>query len=303
MKAEFHPSAFILHPLSMSKLQTRSILVVVLVLASLGLLGLNQSGVLKPVTGVLERPFTALQKWTAQMWGGVSSLFQRNPEAEALRQRNSELEAEVAQLKAQVVAAEEDRAKLRTLSGLLDYARTQPENKYLAANVVGLDPSPFLNYIILDRGSDAGVASGMPVVTDLGLAGRVVEVTATSAKVQLIVDAASVVNALLQTSRERGVVVGQLAGGLEMQDISQQAVIQPGERVLTSGLGGKFPPGIVIGTVNAAQKLNYEVLQKADLTPAVDFNRLEVVLIITNFTPRDFSPFFQLTPTPAAPAP
>ncbi len=287
----------------MSKLQTRSILVVVLVLASLGLMGLNQTGRLDPVKGALLAPLTALQKWMAQTWGGAAGVFQHDPDAEALRQRNAELEAENARLQAQAVAAAEDRATLNTLSRLLDYARTQPENKYLAANVIGLDPSPFLNYIILDRGSDAGVTSGMPVVTEQGLVGRVVEVTATSAKVQLVVDAASAVNALLQTSRERGVVVGQLAGGLEMQNISQQTKLAPGDVVLTSGLGGKFPPGVIIGTVNAVQKLNYEVLQKADITPAVDFNRLEIVLIITNFTPRDFSPFFQATPTAPAPAP
>ncbi|MBF8281847.1 MAG: Cell shape-determining protein MreC [Anaerolineales bacterium] len=287
----------------MSKLQTRSILVVVLVLASLGLLGLNQSGSLGPVKGALLAPLTALQKWVAQTWNGAEALFQRSPDAEALRQRNAELEAENARLKAQAAAAAEDRATLSALSQLLDYARTQPENKYLAANVIGLDPSPFLNYLILDRGSDAGVTSGMSVVTDQGLVGRVVEVTATSAKVQLIVDAASAVNALLQASRERGVVVGQLAGGLEMQNISQQTKLAPDDVVLTSGLGGKFPPGVIIGTVNAVQKLNYEVLQKADITPAVDFNRLEIVLIITNFTPRDFSPFFQATPTAPAPAP
>jgi rod shape-determining protein MreC len=287
----------------MSKLQTRSILVVVFVLASLGLLGLNQSGSLGPVKGALLLPLTALQNWVAQTWNGAEALFQRTPDAEALRQRNAELEAENARLKAQAAAAAEDRATLNTLSRLLDYARTQPENTYLAANVIGLDPSPFLNYVILDRGSDAGVTSGMPVVTDQGLVGRIVEVTATSAKVQLVVDGASAVNALLQTSRERGVVVGQLAGGLEMQNITQQAKIEPGEVVLTSGLGGRFPPGIIIGTVNATQKLNYEVLQKADITPAVDFNRLEIVLIIANFTPRDFSPFFQATPTAPAPAP
>ena len=111
----------------MSKLQTRSILVVVLVLASLGLLGLNQSGSLGPVKGALLAPLTALQKWVAQTWNGAEALFQRSPDAEALRQRNAELEAENARLKAQAAAAAEDRATLSALSQLLDYARTQPD--------------------------------------------------------------------------------------------------------------------------------------------------------------------------------
>jgi rod shape-determining protein MreC len=287
----------------MTKFQTRSILVVVLALASLGLLGLNQTGLLDPVKDVLLIPLTALQRGLAQAWGNVSGVFEPRPDVAALQQQNAELEAEVNRLRAQITELEEDRAALNTLSGLLNYARTQPDNQYLAANVIGLDPSPFVKFIILDRGSNAGVISGLPVVNEQGLVGKVVEVTGDSSKVQLIVDASSAVNAYLQNSRERGVVVGQLAGGLEMQDISQQVEVQPGEKVLTSGLGGLYPPGLVIGAVSAVEKLNYEVLQRADITPAVDFSRLEIVLIILNFKRRDFDPFFQATPTPPAAAP
>jgi rod shape-determining protein MreC len=107
----------------------------------------------------------------------------------------------------------------------------------------------------------------------------------------------------LQKSRERGVVVGELAGGVVMQYVSQQVVIEPGEPVLTSGLGGTYPAGILIGTVSAVQKLNYEVLQQADVTPGADFTHLEIVLIIVNFKPIDLEPFFNATPTPVVPAP
>src|SRR5439155_22095745 len=117
--------------------------------------------------------------------------------------------------------------------------------------------------------------------TDSGLVGRVVEVTSAACKVLLIIDSSSAVNARLQKSREEGVAVGQLAGGLQMQYLSQQAVVEPGDLVLTSGLGGTYPADIILGTVNAVHKLDYEVLQNADLTPGVDFKRLEMVVIIT----------------------
>jgi rod shape-determining protein MreC len=292
-----------LKELSMTRFQSRTIMMIVLVLASVALLGFNQFGPLQPVRSALLIPLSMVQKWVAGVWGGASSFFQRSPDVATLQQRNAELEAEIARLQTQIVTLEEDQADLRILSGLLTYARTQPDNRYLAASVIGLDPSPFLRYIILDRGSDVGVISGMPVVTDRGLVGRVVEVTGSTAKVQLIVDSSSAVNARLQNSRERGVVVGKVAGGLEIQNIAQQVVVEPGERVLTSGLGGKYPPDILIGTVSAVRRLDYEVLQNADITPAVDFNRLEIVLIITNFTPGDIRPFLQNTPTPPAPVP
>jgi rod shape-determining protein MreC len=285
----------------MTKLQTRSFLVVLLVAASLGLLGLNQSGTLEPVKGVLLVPLTALQGWVARTFAGAVGFFQADPDVEALRQRNAELEQQLALLQARVVELEETESDLRILSGLLNYARTQPDSRYLAANVIGRDPSPFLSFVLLDRGSDHGVMRDMPVVTDQGLVGRVVEVNCCASKVQLVIDPASAVNARLQQSRERGVAVGRLGGGLSLQFISQQASMQPGELVLTSGMGGLYPPDIILGTVSAVQRLDYEVLQSADVTPAVDFNRLEIVLIITNFRPIDLSPLLQATPASAAP--
>jgi rod shape-determining protein MreC len=283
----------------MTKLQTRSLLVLVLALVSIALVIFSGSPYLEPVRNVVQWPLSALQRSIATLWGGVSELLQRNPDAEALRQRNDELEAEIARLRGEVAQLKENEAEVRILENLLNYARSQPENNYLAANLIGRDTSPFLSYLIFDRGSDNGVTRDMPVVTGEGLVGRVVEVTSTACKVLPITDPSSAVAARLQSSRETGMVVGQLGGGLEMQFITQQTRVEPGEVVLTSGLGGAYPPGIILGAVSAVQRQDYEVLQRADITPAVDVNRLEVVLIITNFKPADVSPFFQPTPAVA----
>jgi rod shape-determining protein MreC len=283
----------------MTRLQARSVLVVVLLLASAGLMALNQSGRLAGVKGIASVPLTALQRGVAAMTGSVVRLFQRDADSDALRQRNAELEAQVASLQQQMVQLQENESELRILSALLDYARTQPEQRYAAANVIGRDSSPFLSYVIIDLGSDAGLRRDMPVVTNQGLVGSVVEVNCCAAKVRLIIDPSSAINARLQASRDEGVAVGQLAGGLELQYLSQQAQVKPGDLVLTSGLGGAYPPGIVIGSVSAVQRLDYEVLQKASLAPGVDFNRLEIVLVITNFKPLDLSPFVATEEPPA----
>lgn len=281
----------------MTRLQSRTVLVVLLVFVGLALLGFNQTGTLLPLKGAITGPLTALQRTFAGLTAGPAA----SSDIQQLQQRNAELEAQVTQLEGEVVRLRENEAQLNLLAGLLNWARTQPDNTYLAANVIGRDPSPFVSFIILDRGSDAGVAANMPVVTEKGLVGRVVEVTHSACKVQLVIDPDSAVNGRLQKSRDEGVVVGQLAGGLQMQFISQQAQVQPSDVVVTSGLGGNYPAGIVIGTVSAVEKQDYEVLQQALLTTAVDFSRLEIVLIIVNFKPVDLTTFFEPTPTPATP--
>jgi rod shape-determining protein MreC len=285
----------------MTRLQARTIFVAVLVAAILALFVLNQAGRLQGAKAVLQVPLTALQRGIAGITGGLVGAFQNDPDAAAVRQHNAELEAQVAQLQKQVVELQESQAELKLTSALLNYARSEPENSYRAATVIGRDTSPFLSYAIIDQGTDNGIARDMPVITDQGLVGTVVLTTCCAATIRLITDPDSAVNARLQASRDEGSAVGRFGGGLELQYLSQQAQVRPGDLVLTSGLGAAFPPGLVLGSVSAVQRQDYEVLQKASLTPAVDFNRLEIVLVITNFKPVDLAPLLQATAPAAAP--
>ena len=274
----------------MTRLQARSIVLVVLLAASVGLIALNQTGRLEFVKAVLAVPLAAVQRGVSAITNTAANVLERNPDVEALQARNAELEAQVAELQNRIVGYQENETELRILSALLDYARTAPQHEYVAANVIGRDTSAFRSYIFLDIGSDSGVRRDMPVVTNQGLVGLVVETTCCSSKIRLITDPESAVNARLQTSRDEGVVVGRQGGGLELQYLSQQAEIHPGDVVLTSALSGRVPAGIVLGTISAVQRLDYEVLQQAVVTPGVDFNRLEIVLVITNFQPVDLGP-------------
>jgi rod shape-determining protein MreC len=123
----------------------------------------------------------------------------------------------------------------------------------------------------------------MPVVTERGLVGRVVEVFATVSRVQLIVDPEAAVNVILQSSRAEGVTVAQANGELWVDLISQEADVAPEELVLTSGLGGGYPADIPIGEVISVRRRDFEIFQQATIQPAVDFERLQVVLVIVNF--------------------
>jgi rod shape-determining protein MreC len=287
----------------LTRLTSRTIFVALLVAGIVALLLLNQTGRLEGIKSLLLTPLTAIQRGVAGLTSGLAQTVHTGPDDATLRQQNADLTAQLAQANKRIIDLQESQADLNLLSGLLNYARSVPDNRYAAANVIGRDSSPFLSFIIIDLGTDAGVARDQPVVTDNGLVGTVVAVTCCSARVRLITDPDSAVTARLQRSRDEGVAVGRFGGGLDLQYLSQQADIKTGDVVLTSGLGGSYPAGIVLGTVSAVQRQSFDVLQTASLAPGVDFSRLEIVLVVTNFKPIDLNPILQPAATPAAAAP
>jgi rod shape-determining protein MreC len=133
----------------------------------------------------------------------------------------------------------------------------------------------------------------MPVVTNQGLIGRVDAVIADASRVQLITDPAAAINVRLQNADTAAVLVGSVTGDLSLEMISQEITVETGDVVLTSGLGGGYPPDLIVGQVLNVRKRDFELFQQASILPSVDFSRLEIVLIITNFRPVDIEP---LTP-------
>jgi rod shape-determining protein MreC len=261
---------------------SRSLTAASLLLLAIGLLILGLAGFLTPAQSLVLRPIMGIQSWIASRFAALRDLATAPSDVAALRQQNAELEAEVASLQQQVISLQEQVGEVEILSALLSYARTRPENRYLAASVIGEDVSPFIRSIWIGRGSDAGLLRGMPVVTERGLVGRVVEVFATVSRVQLIVDPEAAVNVVLQDSRADGVTVAQPNGELWVDLISQEAEVAPDELVLTSGLGGGYPPDIPVGQVISVRRRDFEIFQQATIQPVVDFERLQVVLVITN---------------------
>ncbi len=253
------------------------------VLLATGLLVLSLAGFLDPARGLALRPMSQLQGWIAARVAAVRDFATVPRDVSGLIQRNAELEAEVARLQQEVIRLQEQVAEVEVLSALLNYARTRPENRYLAANVVGQDVSPFLRSIWIGSGSNAGLMRGMPVVTERGLVGRLVEVYPTVSRVQLIIDPEAAVNVRLQTSRAEGVTAAQPNGELWVDLIGQDAHVTPDELVVTSGLGSGYPPTIPVGQVVSVRRRDYEIFQQAAIQPVVDFDRLRIVLVIINF--------------------
>ncbi len=264
--------------------------IIVLVMVSLGIILLALGGYLRFATDRLGRWLVDMQAWFSTRYMAVVDFLTTPREMASLRQRNRELEAEVTRLQTQIIELQQRVTETEILAALVDFARTNPENTYKAATVIGRDPSPFLKYVLINIGSNDGVRPGMPVVTDKGLVGRIDAVIAQAARVQLITDSASVVNVRLQNAATNAILRGSLGGSLMLDMIAQDVNVQVGDVVLTSGLGGTYPPNLLVGQVTGVRKLDYELAQQATVQPLVDFERLQYVLVITSFEPLDVSP-------------
>jgi rod shape-determining protein MreC len=262
-----------------------------------GAMMLALSGYLAPVVRIVLNPVVAVQHWFGTRYLYVYQMLQSPGDINAVRDDNERLESENAQLRSQLIELQEQQKDNDVLYSLLRVARTRPDNNYLAAMVIGRDTNPFMRYILIDQGSDAGLRHGMPVLTAQGLVGRVDAVTANAARVQLITDPASAVNVRLPDSNADGMLIGSVTGDILLDMIPQEAEMRPGELILTSGLGGSYPSNILVGQVASVRKMETALFQSASVQPVVDFTTLRAVLVVINFQPVDLSPLVQ----PAAP--
>ena len=272
----------------MRRLPPRVIIVSVLLIIALGLLILNLSGFLQPVQDLVARPIISVQTWFALRFSALRDVLASPRDMATLRGEVNRLEAESALLQQEIISLREQAAEADVLAALLNYARSQPQSRYLATNVIGRDVSPFIRSILIGGGSDAGISKGMPVVTSRGLVGRVVEVFATYSRVQLITDPENAVNVKLQESRTEGILTAQLNGELVVDLIDLNAELSQGELVLTSGLGGKYPADIPVGRILSIHHRDYDLFQRATIQSSVEFDQLDIVLVITNFRPLIF---------------
>ena len=275
----------------------RSLQTVVIVLVAIGLVALALGGYFNPVTNWFTRITVNAQTWISGRYLTMVDFLTVPRDVASLRNRNAQLEGDVARLQTQVIDLQQQVTETNILSALVDFARANPEYSYKAAAVIGRDPSPFLRYVIINIGSNEGILPGMPVVTDKGLVGRVDAVIAEAARVQLVTDAASAINVRMQASNTEAMLVGSITGDLSLDMIPQDANVQVGDVVLTSGLGGNYPPNLLVGQVVSVRKLQSELFQQASIQPNVDYNQLQFILVISNFKPVDITPLIG-TPGP-----
>jgi rod shape-determining protein MreC len=279
----------------MKNLFSRTLQTTIIFLIVGGIMALALGGYFSSGSNVFTSSLVTVQSWFSSRFVALQEFLTAPRDVASLRQRNIELEADVSELQAQVIQLQQEVGETQILAALVDFAQSRSENTYRAAAVIGRDPSPFLQYIIINRGSNDEIQRGMPVVTNQGLVGRVDAVIADAARVQLITDPASNVNVRLQNAEVDASLIGSVTGDVTLDLIPQDIALEPGDLVLTSGLGGGYPPDLIVGQVVNVRTRDFDLFQQATVQPVVDFNRLQIVLVIVNFKPVDFSP---LIPAP-----
>jgi rod shape-determining protein MreC len=230
-----------------------------------------------------------VQKVVRGIIGGIGNVWRGYFYLVGAQKENEELKRELQELKLQVNRYREADLANQRLRALLNFKKSIA-TPLLPAELVAFDPSGWFQTILIDKGRSDGVAQDMAVVSADGLMGRVIGVSSHHAKVLLIVDANSAVDALIQRSRVRGVLVG-LGGDLcLLKYVQRNEDVQVGDRVISSGMGGVFPKGLLLGTVQEVVRGSSGLFQRVEVEPAANFSRLEEVMVVIQPPPEEPSP-------------
>ena len=278
-----------------NKLQTNIILSVTIIAIGILLLSLSYRQSLGNLKNVISMILTPLQ---VNIHSLVEPLYVNEPNApEELVNLNATLTAEIALLRSENIRMNETIYERDMLAELLNYTKLDNVHTYISANVIGKDTSSFLQYVIINIGTTGGVQRDMPVVTDAGLVGIINEATPRASKVLLLNSDQMALNVRVQNSRADGVLFGQASKDLRLRYVALDDTINAGDLVVTSGLGGSLPANIPVGEIASVRSRAYDVFQEAEVLPLVNLDKIDIVMVITDFTPTELSPLIS-TPIP-----
>lgn len=224
-----------------------------------------------PLLTILEYPFSILTFVRREVGGMV--FYHRN------LIQNQRLKKEIDLLRHRLNTLDEINLENKRLTNLL-FLKQKTTYKVLASRVIGRSADNWSSLIIIDKGRDSGIKSGMIAINYLGLVGRVIDNTASTSKIMLINDPSFSVSCLVQRSRQEGLVSGTLGSFLVMRYLPKDADIKVSDIIVTSGLTPLYPKGLLIGKVLDLEEEFSGLTLYALIKPAVDLSNLEEVLII-----------------------
>jgi len=220
----------------------------------------------------LQKCATQTMHFCRHMWDHYFYLVTVREECDRLKRTLARAEIEKSQYLESELACQRFRK-------LLEMKSKVPQ-RTLPAQVVGLDPSGWFKTVIIDRGTRDGVCKGMPVIASQGIVGQIIGASYGCAKVLLIIDRSSAIDAFVQRIRTRGIIEGETNESCRFKYIVRKADINIGDTVISSGLDGLFPKGLRVGTISQISKPPSGLFQEVKVRPFVDFTRLEEVLVI-----------------------
>ncbi len=220
----------------------------------------------------LQQMIASVVQRLSGLWHGYINLVQ-------VRQENLRLQRQVDVLQGQLTHYQEAYLQQQRLRELLGF-RSLTFPQAVVAEVVGIDPSPWSEVVTMNKGSRDGLRKDIAVVTHQGLVGRTIEVAPHYATVLLVTDRRSAVDAFIQRTRARGIVVGKSRRLCELRYVDLHADIQVGDTVVASGLGEVYPKGLLIGTVAAVLQKPHGLFHEVEVQPSADLAKLEEVLAL-----------------------
>jgi rod shape-determining protein MreC len=224
------------------------------------------------VTAPIQKCFINTIRFAKDIWSNYFFLVET-------RQANLRLKAQIELLKIENSRYREVLLANERLQELLRF-QDSTDARLTPAMVTGWDSSGMFKSIIIDKGSRDQVAINMAVVTSEGVVGKVVSVSPDYSQVLLVTDQNSAIDGIVQSSRGRGMVKGNGSEECYFDYVIKTCEIAPGDTIVTSGLGGVFPKGLRLGNVKSVEESPYKLFKDVKISPAVNFSRLEEVLVI-----------------------
>lgn len=256
-------------------------IVFVFIVASLVLLSyhLKRPGQVGFFKKVVMEAASPVEKGVHSSSQGIKEVWDRYLFLVGLESENRNLRKKIAELQNEINSYREMYYEVGRLKKLLSLEETIIYSA-VAARVISHERSSLFKTIIIDKGTDEGLNESLPVVTHQGIVGRVIESSWNVSRVLLVTDYNSNIDALVQGSRAQGIMQGGGQQLARLKYVQRTDEVKAGDTVVTSGLGGVFPKGLVLGTVVVAEKGEKGLFQSVEVAPAVDFTKLEEVLVL-----------------------
>jgi len=232
-----------------------------------------------PVASLMREGMRPLQSAVTAAVDGVADTWRMYVALIGVKKENERLRWRILELKQQAVRLAEVEQTDKRLQELLNF-RSTIDGSVQAAQIIGRDPQPWFGTVSINKGEADGIHKGMAVVSPFGVVGQTTATSAHTARVLLVTDHNSGIDAVVQRSRARGIVEGTLDSGCVMKYVKRGEDLDVGDRIVTSGLDGIFPKGITIGEVTHVTRGNRGLLQVAEVKPSVPMDRTEEVLVI-----------------------
>jgi rod shape-determining protein MreC len=202
----------------------------------------------------------------------------------SVSRENEQLKQELGQALQGNIQQRELELENNRLRELLGFKRSLP-GPAIAAEIIGKDPSAWFKSVIVDKGQLDGLQRGLPAVTSLGVVGQIVETSNHQSRLMLIIDRNSAADALVQRTRARGIVKGTSGDECYLDYVLYEDDVRIGDLVISSGFDGVYPKGLLIGTVTAVNFQGSDFFKQVKITPAVDFDKIEEVLVVLKQPP------------------